>query len=76
MQIYNYTDFAQNMSKVFNTALVDDVIVKDTMGNKYKITPVRETVTGKSPIEGIPTVKLNMTTQEIVEILHENRAGV
>ena len=32
-------------------------------------------LSGKSPFEDIPRVKLNITTQEIVEILQECRAG-
>jgi hypothetical protein len=31
---------------------------------------------GKSPLEDIPRIKLNVTTQEIVEILQECRAGL
>jgi hypothetical protein len=30
----------------------------------------------KSPLEDIPRIKLNVTTQEIVEILQECRAGL
>ncbi|GHV40147.1 hypothetical protein AGMMS49546_13470 [Spirochaetia bacterium] len=32
--------------------------------------------TGKSPLEDIPRIKLNITTQEIVELLRECRAGI
>ncbi|GHV75346.1 hypothetical protein AGMMS49942_01670 [Spirochaetia bacterium] len=32
--------------------------------------------TGKSPLEDIPRMKLNITTQEIVELLRECRAGI
>ncbi len=35
-----------------------------------------DTSKGKSPFEDIPSIKLNVTTQEIVEILRECRAGI
>jgi len=35
-----------------------------------------KTNTGKSPLEDIPRIKLNVTTPEIVGILQECRAGV
>ena len=31
---------------------------------------------GKSPLEDIPRIKLNITTQEIVELIRESRAGI
>jgi hypothetical protein len=76
MQMYNYTDFTQNMPKVFDTALYDDVIISDSVGNNYRLVPVVETKKGKSPFDGIKKVKVNMTTQDIVQLLHESRAGV
>ena len=60
---------------LLNDALKDEVII-DNEGMRYKILPVRnETYAGKSPLEDIPRMKLNVTTQEIVEILQECRAG-
>jgi hypothetical protein len=38
------------------------------------VIPVR--ITGRSPLEDIPRIKLDITTQEIVEILNESRAGI
>jgi hypothetical protein len=65
------------MTKVFDAALVDEVIINSRDRNSYKLLPVKETgKTGKSPFEDIPRVKLNITTQEIVELLRECRAGV
>jgi hypothetical protein len=77
MQIFDYTEFSQDMTKVFNTALVEEVIINNKDGNSYKLLPIKETIkSGKSPFEDIPRIKLNITTQEIVEILHECRAGI
>jgi hypothetical protein len=77
MQVFDYNEFSQNMAKVFNTALVEEVILNNKDGNSYKLLPIKEPgKSGKSPLEDIPRVKLNITTQEIVEILRECRAGI
>jgi hypothetical protein len=77
MQIFDYNEFTQNMPKVFSLALADEVIISNKYGNRYKLLPVNEKyMTGKSPLEDIPRVKLNVTTEEIVEIFRECRAGI
>jgi hypothetical protein len=78
MQVFDYNEFSQDMTKVFNTALVEEVIIRNNKdGNSYKLLPIKEAGRpGKSPLEDIPRIKLNVTTQEIVEILHECRAGI
>jgi hypothetical protein len=77
MQVFDYNEFGQNMTKVFNAALVDEVIINNSDGNSYKLLPLKENIkTGKSPFEDIPRVKVNITTQEIVELLRECRAGI
>jgi hypothetical protein len=46
-------------------------------GNRYKILPIRDDKqTGKSPLEDIPYIEADITTQEIVELLRESRAGI
>ena len=76
MQVFDYNEFYQDMTKVFNTALLDEVIINSKDGNSYKLLPINEKKnTGKSPLEDIPRIKLNVTTQEIVELLRECRAG-
>ena len=45
-------------------------------GNRYKLLPIKKDMEKKSPLEDIPRIKLNITTQEIVEILQECRAGL
>ncbi|MHC6203979.1 hypothetical protein ACYULU_12395 [Breznakiellaceae bacterium SP9] len=76
MQVFNAVEFAQDMTKVFNTALIDEVIINNSDGNWYRILPINEmSKKAKSPFEDIPRMKLNITTQEIVELLRECRAG-
>ena len=76
MQVFDIVEFTLDIPKVFNTALVDEVIIKNN-GNRYKLLPIRENDhAGKSPLEDIPRVKIDITTREIVEILQECRAGL
>ena len=77
MLVIDLAEFYQDMPKVFKTALIDEVIINSSDGNRYKLLPIKENNTpGKSPLEDIPRVKLNITTKEIVEILNECRAGL
>ena len=77
MQVFDYNEFTQNIPKVFQTALVDEVIINNNDGTRYKLLPVKENdQMGRSPLENIPRVKLNISTQEIVDILQECRAGL
>ena len=76
MRVFEYTDFSQNLSKVFDIALQNDVIIKSKDGNTYKLAFIaKKNKKVKSPFEDVSGVKLNVTTQEIVEILRECRAG-
>jgi hypothetical protein len=57
----------------------DEVVLevkKDISTIPKPTTPSEEANQGKSPFDNIPRVKLNITTEEIVEILRECRAGV
>ena len=77
MQVFDIAEFTQDIAKVFHIALVDEVIINNNDGNSYKLLPIRENNRiGKSPLEDIPRIKLNVTTQEIVEILQECREGL
>jgi hypothetical protein len=44
MQIFDYNEFSQDMAKVFNTALVEEVIVNNKDGNSYKLLPIKKPV--------------------------------
>jgi hypothetical protein len=74
MLVFDVSEFTQNTTKVFDSALTDEVIINNNDGNSYKLLPIKQT--GKSPFEDITRIKLDITTQEIVEILRECRAGV
>ena len=77
MQVFDFAEFTQDISKVFSIALVDEVIINNNDGNSYKLLPIKKNDrVGKSPLEDIPRIKLNISTQEIVEILQECRAGL
>ena len=76
MQVFDFAEFTQDIPKVFNIALIDEVIINNNDGNRYKLLPIRTDTEMKSPLEDIPRIKLNITTQEIVEILQECRAGI
>jgi hypothetical protein len=73
MLVFDIVEFTKNTAKVFNSALTDEVIINNDDGNSYKLLPIHQT--GKSPFKNIPPIKLNITTQEIVEILYGCSAG-
>lgn len=76
MQVFDYNEFEQDISKVFNAALVDEVIINCKDGTSYKLLPLGGNSKEKSPLEDIPCIKANISTNEIVEILHDCRAGI
>ena len=77
MQIFEYDDFNQNATKIFNIALTQEVIIKNINGYSYKILPIKDNEQmEKSPFEDIPGIKVNISTQEIVELIKESRAGI
>jgi hypothetical protein len=77
MLVFDISEFTQNATKVFDAALTDEVIINNKDGNSYKILPVKNNhEAGKSPFEDIPCITADITTQEIVELLRESRAGV
>jgi len=77
MLIIDISDFSQNMTKVFDAALTDEVIINNKDGLSYKILPIKKIEnTGKSPFEDIPYITADITTQEIVELIRESRAGI
>ena len=76
MQVFEYNEFEQDISKVFNAALVDEVIINFKDGTSYKLLPINGNSKEKSPLEDIPCNKANISTQEIVEILRDCRAGI
>jgi hypothetical protein len=73
MLVFDISDFSQNAAKVFDAALTDEVIINNKDGKSYRILPLKA---GKSLLEDIPYITADITTQEIVELIRESRAGV
>ena len=77
MLIVDIVDFSSNPTKVFDAALTNEVIVKNKDGISYRILPIPEIVkSGRSPLEDIPCITADISTQEIAELIRESRAGV
>jgi hypothetical protein len=75
--VFDISEFTRDATKVFDAALTDEVIVSSKDGSKYRILPLKnDNKAGKSPFEDIPCITADITTQEIVELLRESRAGV
>jgi hypothetical protein len=77
LQVFDYNELTQNITKIFDAALLDEVIINNKNGYSYKILPLKsDKSTEKSPFEDIPCINADITTQEIVELLREGRAGI
>jgi hypothetical protein len=77
MIVFEFYEFMQDTAKVFDAALTDEVIVNNKDGSSYKILPLKKgNKIKKSPLEDIPCITADITTQEIVELLRESRAGI
>ena len=76
MLVFDISDFTQNATKVFDAALTNEVIVNNKNGKSYKILPINDEKTGKSPLEDVPYITADITTQEIVGLIRESRAGI
>ena len=77
MLVFDISYFSQNMTKVFEAALAEEVIVNNKDGKSYRIFPIMDDEKkGISPLEDIPYIKADITTQEIVELIRESRAGI
>ena len=72
MLVFDISEFNKDTSKIFNAALNNEVIIKNNDGNSYRLLPIKEV---ESPFENVPRIKLGISTQEIVEIIRESRAG-
>ena len=76
MRIYNYSEARQNFTTVLNTALKEEVVIRRKDGSRFKIVPMNaDNGKGKSPLEGIKGIKVDVTTTELLEIIREGREG-
>ena len=59
------------------TFVLDAEIINSKDGKSFKNLPIGNTEKkGKSPFEDIPYITADITTQEIVELIRESRAGI
>jgi len=72
MKTYNYAEAQQNLSLVLNMAVNEDVVIKRQDGIGFKLVYLNENTNNRSllDVEGINT---NVTTQELVNIVREQR---
>jgi len=75
MLVFDISDFTQNATKVLDAALTNEVIINEN-GKSYKILPINDNKTGKSPLKDIPYITADISTQEIVSLIRESRAGI
>jgi len=75
MLVFDISDFSQNAKSIFDAALTDEVIINNNDGKSYKILPIPYDKKGKSPLEDVPYITADITTQEIVDLIRESRAG-
>jgi hypothetical protein len=75
MLVFDIADFTQNAAKVFDAALTHEVVINNNDGKRYKILPINDDNKGKPPLEDIPYITADITTQEIVDLIRESRAG-
>ena len=76
MLVFDVSDFTQNATKVFDAALTDEVIINNKNGKSYRIVPINDDKKEKYPLEDVPYITADITTQEIVDLVRESRAGV
>lgn len=70
MQVYSYSEARQKLNLVLNQAeSTGKVIIRRKDGHTFALTP--ETLT-TSPLD-IPSIKTDLTTEELVEIIREGR---
>jgi len=70
MQVYTYSEARQKLSSVLEEAEnTGKVIIRRKDGRTFALTPEKSVT---SPLD-VPTIKANITTEEIVEIIREGR---
>ena len=70
MQVYTYSEARQKLASILElAATTGKVLIKRKDGQVFALTPE---VMAFSPLD-VPTVKADITTQEIVDIIREGR---
>jgi len=70
MQVYTYSEARQKLATVLEQAEnTGKVIIRRKDGRTFSLVPEK---TATSPLD-VPTIKANITTQKIVDIIREGR---
>jgi antitoxin Phd len=70
MQVYTYSEARQKLASVLEQAeSTGKVIIRRKDGRTFALTPEKS---ASSPLD-VPTIKANITSQEIVDIVREGR---
>ncbi len=70
MQVYTYSEARQKLATVLEQAEnTGKVLIRRKDGRTFSLVPEK---TAMSPLD-VPTIKANITTQEIVDIIREGR---
>ena len=70
MQVYTYSEARQKLAMVLEQAeSTGKVIIRRKDGRTFSLVPEKAAT---SPLD-VPTIKANITTQEIVDIIREGR---
>lgn len=70
MQVYTYSEARQKLAMVLEKAeTTGKVIIRRKDGRTFSLVPER---VAESPLD-VPTIKANITTEEIVDIIREGR---
>ena len=72
MKTYNMEEQQSLLPMIFNVAEKEDVIIKRKDGLRFKIICMKEN-SGNSPLD-VSGITTNISTQEIINILRDNRA--
>jgi PHD/YefM family antitoxin component YafN of YafNO toxin-antitoxin module len=70
MQVYTYSEARQKLAKVLKEAeITGKVIIRRKDGSTFALIPEK---IAESPLD-VPTIKADISTQEVVEIIREGR---
>ena len=72
MKVFTYSEARQNLSKLLNIALHEEVEIRRKDGTIFSLTSKKNKT--KSPFD-VPGIKTKATTQDILDAVRESRIG-
>ncbi len=72
MKTYSYSEAQQDLPAIFNRAVSEDIIIKRQDGARFKLVYLADKAS-TSPFSNIEGIAANITTQELVGIIREQR---